>query len=268
MTSLGIGWYPGWYPSLEEHGQSQTQTTQTIQTGRKSVKKSQPRSTHISPKNLKKYFSISRGANRYLLGKAMRKCLLWSRPCLVLLEQKWWRTQGRGGKKIMRHGNIDCWTSSSFCTLTHLQITTLVMNWNMEKAWNREAKNIIQQCSLFRFWKFYVLLFSIHSLCLCGVLYRTCKITAIMITLLPADFVLQPVTVDDLQIASIAWGFTLGFGFLTVWTAIRQTADVHRRYGFSRLNSTYVWMIWLEILVCLIFCVICWLYLNGIIPPR
>ena len=90
----------------------------------------------------------------------------------------------------------------------------------------------------------------------------------VMITLLSDDYVAQPVTVNDLQIASLAWGFTIGFGFLTTWTAMRQTADMHRRYGYSKLNSPYIWMIWLEILVCLIFSVICWLHLNHIIPPR
>jgi amino acid transporter len=89
-----------------------------------------------------------------------------------------------------------------------------------------------------------------------------------MITLLSDHYVAQPVTVNDLQIASLAWGFTIGFGFLTTWTAMRQTADMHRRYGYSKLNSPYIWMIWLEILVCLIFSVICWLHLNHIIPPR
>lgn len=89
-----------------------------------------------------------------------------------------------------------------------------------------------------------------------------------MITLLSDHYVLQPVTVGDLQLASLAWGFTIGFGFLTTWNAIRQTADVYRRYGHVKLNSPYIVMIWLEILVCLIFSVICWLHLNAIIPPR
>ncbi|KAI1001464.1 hypothetical protein K3495_g6734 [Podosphaera aphanis] len=70
---------------------------------------------------------------------------------------------------------------------------------------------------------------------------------------------------SDTVIASIAWGFTLGFGFLTTWTAMKQTALVHRRYGSSRLNSPYIWMIWLEILVCLALGVICWLHLQGYI---
>jgi hypothetical protein len=89
-----------------------------------------------------------------------------------------------------------------------------------------------------------------------------------MITLLSDHYVAEPVTVADLQLASLAWGFTIGFGFLTTWTAIKQTADIQRRHGYSKLNSPYIWMIWLEILVCLIFSIICWLHLNDIIPPR
>jgi hypothetical protein len=89
-----------------------------------------------------------------------------------------------------------------------------------------------------------------------------------MLTLLSDNYVPQPVTVSDLQIACIAWGFTIGFGFLTTWTAIKQTASMQRKYGYTKLNSPYIWMIWLEILVCLIFSVICWLHLNNVIPPR
>ncbi|CZS98729.1 uncharacterized protein RCO7_06419 [Rhynchosporium graminicola] len=88
-----------------------------------------------------------------------------------------------------------------------------------------------------------------------------------MITFLPNDFKPLVVTQSDLVIASIAWGFTLGFGFLTTWTAFKQTTEVAKRYGFSRVHSPYIIMIWLEILVCLIFSVICWLHLNGNIPP-
>ena len=101
-------------------------------------------------------------------------------------------------------------------------------------------------------------------------LFRSVRIIfrATMITLLSDHYVPQPVTKNDLQIASLAWGFTIGFGFLTTWTAIRQSADVTRRYGYWKLNSPYIWMIWLEILVCLIFSVICWLHLNDVIPPR
>jgi amino acid transporter len=89
-----------------------------------------------------------------------------------------------------------------------------------------------------------------------------------MITLLSPHYVAQEVTRTDMLIASIAFGFTCGFGWLTVSKALKQTAQVYQRYGVAKLNTPYVWMIWLEILVCLIFCIICWLHLDGIIPPR
>ncbi|TVY82664.1 hypothetical protein LSUE1_G002017, partial [Lachnellula suecica] len=89
-----------------------------------------------------------------------------------------------------------------------------------------------------------------------------------MITLLADGFEDLVVSKTDLAIASIAWGFSLGFGILTTWKAIKQTVDMQRRYGLSKLNSPYIWMIWLEILVCLIFSVICWLHLWGVIPSR
>ncbi|KAH7115478.1 hypothetical protein B0J13DRAFT_613503 [Dactylonectria estremocensis] len=89
----------------------------------------------------------------------------------------------------------------------------------------------------------------------------------IMITLLSPNFVRQEVTEDDLALASLAWGFTIGFGWLTTWTAMKQTKRIYERRGLLVFRSTYVWMIWLEILVCLIFSIICWLHLKGIIPP-
>ncbi|KAK1726778.1 uncharacterized protein BDZ83DRAFT_718189 [Colletotrichum acutatum] len=88
-----------------------------------------------------------------------------------------------------------------------------------------------------------------------------------MMTLLSPHFKLEEVSEDDMVIASLAWGFTLGFGWLTVWTAIKQTTAMYRRQGDRIYRNSYIWMIWLEILVCTIFSIICWLHLKGIIPP-
>lgn len=89
-----------------------------------------------------------------------------------------------------------------------------------------------------------------------------------MITLLGPHFVLQEVTENDVAIASICWGFTLGFGFITTWTAFKQTRHVYKRHGVAIFRNPYIWMIWLEIIVCLIFSIICWMYLRGYIAPR
>ncbi|KAF7531620.1 hypothetical protein G7054_g8703 [Neopestalotiopsis clavispora] len=88
-----------------------------------------------------------------------------------------------------------------------------------------------------------------------------------MMSLLSPHYVLQPVTQNDMIVASLAWGFNIGFGWLTTWTAAKQTARAWRRSGRHMFRNAYVWMIWLELLVCLMFSIICWLYLRGVIPP-
>ncbi|CAE6442984.1 unnamed protein product [Rhizoctonia solani] len=59
----------------------------------------------------------------------------------------------------------------------------------------------------------------------------------------------------DMKLATLAFGWTLGFSYFVTWHAIRQT---------KRLNAFTV-MVWGEILVCAIFAIICWLYLCGVI---
>ncbi|KAM0817400.1 hypothetical protein AB5N19_03205 [Seiridium cardinale] len=86
-------------------------------------------------------------------------------------------------------------------------------------------------------------------------------------SLLPPNYVFMTVTADDLAIASLAWGFTLGFGWLTTWTAAQQTIAAYRRSGTRVFRNIYIWMIWGEITVCFAFSIICWLHLKGLIPP-
>lgn len=58
----------------------------------------------------------------------------------------------------------------------------------------------------------------------------------------------------DYQLASLAAGWSLGFGFLTAWEAVKQT-----RRNKNPRRSTYIYMIWGELLAnlvlgrCLIF---------------
>ncbi|KAI0423008.1 hypothetical protein F5X98DRAFT_369024 [Xylaria grammica] len=86
-------------------------------------------------------------------------------------------------------------------------------------------------------------------------------------SLISPNFVLHDVSVNDTIIASIAWGFTLGFGLLTTWTAMRQSWVAYKNTGSRVFQNIYIWMIWLEILVCLAFSIICFLYLRRIIMP-
>ncbi|EFQ31881.1 hypothetical protein CGRA01v4_13044 [Colletotrichum graminicola] len=66
----------------------------------------------------------------------------------------------------------------------------------------------------------------------------------------------------DYQLASLAAGFTIGFGFLTVWEAIKQT-----RRNRNPLGSAYIYMIWGEILANLIIAIVAWLFLDGVLGP-
>lgn len=69
-------------------------------------------------------------------------------------------------------------------------------------------------------------------------------------------------TVADYKVASMALGFSLGFGFLTVWTAIKQT-----RRNRNPLRSSYIYMIWGEILANLGIGILGYLFLNDVIKP-
>jgi len=46
---------------------------------------------------------------------------------------------------------------------------------------------------------------------------------------LSPNFRLEPVTENDIVTASLVWGVTLGFGALTVWTAIKQSVGLYQR---------------------------------------
>ena len=70
-------------------------------------------------------------------------------------------------------------------------------------------------------------------------------------------------TETDLKLAGLAAGFTLGFGLLTVWEAVKQTRTVT-----SPLRSHYIWMVWGEIVSNVAIAVFAWLLLSGAVVPR
>jgi hypothetical protein len=77
----------------------------------------------------------------------------------------------------------------------------------------------------------------------------------------PSD--IMSTSVQDYQIAALAAGFTIGFGLLTVWEAIKQT-----RRNRNPLRSAYIYMLWGEISVNIIIAIIAWLFLNEKLGPR
>ncbi|KAK2742874.1 hypothetical protein FQN55_007658 [Onygenales sp. PD_40] len=68
-------------------------------------------------------------------------------------------------------------------------------------------------------------------------------------------------TVGDFKLASLAAGFSIGFGILTLCTAISQTMRVK-----SPLRSAYVYMVWGELIANLGLGIVGWLFLEGDIP--
>lgn len=69
-------------------------------------------------------------------------------------------------------------------------------------------------------------------------------------------------SVQDFQLAAAAAGFTLGFGFLTVWEAIKQTLA-----NRSPLRSVYIYMVWGEIFANLAIGIVGWFFLTGELGP-
>jgi hypothetical protein len=69
-------------------------------------------------------------------------------------------------------------------------------------------------------------------------------------------------SVGDYQLSATAAGFTLGFGFLTVWEAIQQT-----RRNRNPLRSVYIYMVWGEIIVNICIGIVGWLFLAGTLGP-
>ncbi|KAJ7447668.1 hypothetical protein FB451DRAFT_1290105 [Mycena latifolia] len=67
------------------------------------------------------------------------------------------------------------------------------------------------------------------------------------------------VTEGDIILVSMAFGWTLGFGYFTVCHAVRET----RR---TRRLNIYVILIWSQLVVSGAFAIISWLYLRKIIP--
>ncbi|KAI8958590.1 hypothetical protein F5Y11DRAFT_335865 [Daldinia sp. FL1419] len=66
------------------------------------------------------------------------------------------------------------------------------------------------------------------------------------------------VSKSDIQVASLAAGFSMGFGLLTVWEAVKQT-----RRNRHPLRSTYIYMIWGEITANLVLLIVGYLWIDD-----
>jgi hypothetical protein len=69
-----------------------------------------------------------------------------------------------------------------------------------------------------------------------------------------------------MDIPTICFGFTMGFMVLTGSKVGKQSLSIYKRT--RSIFSLYLWMIWIELIVCLAWAITAWLYLRGDIPPR
>lgn len=82
--------------------------------------------------------------------------------------------------------------------------------------------------------------------------------------LVPEHFKAEPPTEDDMNIASIIWGLSLGVTVFNCAKAFRQSkAAIERR---KRLTF-YVSLIWIEVISSTILGIMVWLYLRGLLQP-
>ncbi|KAF4980296.1 hypothetical protein FZEAL_3667 [Fusarium zealandicum] len=69
---------------------------------------------------------------------------------------------------------------------------------------------------------------------------------------------------DEMNIASIVWGLSLGVIVFNCAKAFRQAKSAIQR---RKRITTYVSLVWMEIISSFILGIMVWLYLRGIIPP-
>ncbi|KAK7432144.1 hypothetical protein QQZ08_001435 [Neonectria magnoliae] len=82
--------------------------------------------------------------------------------------------------------------------------------------------------------------------------------------LVPEHFHLDPPSEDDMNIASIIWGLSLGVTVFNCAKAFRQSKSAIIR---RKRLTVYVVMIWAEIISSFVLGVMTWLYLREIIGP-
>ncbi|KAF5026922.1 hypothetical protein F66182_952 [Fusarium sp. NRRL 66182] len=68
----------------------------------------------------------------------------------------------------------------------------------------------------------------------------------------------------DMNIASIAWGLSLGITIFNVGKAVRQTRAAWNR---RKKVTSYIALVWVEIISSFLLGVMCWFYLRGTIEP-
>ncbi|EXK75722.1 hypothetical protein FOQG_19512 [Fusarium oxysporum f. sp. raphani 54005] len=82
--------------------------------------------------------------------------------------------------------------------------------------------------------------------------------------LVPDNYVDDLPNDTDMNVASIAWGLSLGITIFNIAKATRQTRSAWNR---RKKITSYVALVWVEIISSFLLGVMCWFYLWGVIEP-
>jgi hypothetical protein len=84
-------------------------------------------------------------------------------------------------------------------------------------------------------------------------------------TLVPPWYEQPPLRQEDLLLATFVWGFSLALSIFAFAKAAQQT---RRSWLRTHRVTAYIFMIWLEWVVCIIVSANSWLFLVNVIPAR
>ncbi|EKG12731.1 hypothetical protein MPH_10144 [Macrophomina phaseolina MS6] len=80
--------------------------------------------------------------------------------------------------------------------------------------------------------------------------------------LISPNYIPEDITKADVAISSTVWGLTLVWCGICSWQGLGQTKRARRPW-----KTVYIWMIWLELLVCFLMGLECWCFIMEWIHP-
>ncbi|EKG09188.1 hypothetical protein MPH_13816 [Macrophomina phaseolina MS6] len=80
--------------------------------------------------------------------------------------------------------------------------------------------------------------------------------------LISPNYIPEDITKADVAISSTVWGLTLVWCGICSWQGLGQTKRARRPW-----KTVYIWMIWLELLVCFLMGLECWCFIIKWVHP-
>ena len=82
---------------------------------------------------------------------------------------------------------------------------------------------------------------------------------------MPENYVAEPPSTLEMNVASLVWGISLGFAMFTMAKGVRQGHGIVKRKGTTNL---YIIMCLVEWTVSVMISILSWFFLFGLIAPR